>query len=225
MVLWTIYIIKPDDNDIKEFNIDNEKTFEEFHKIVSKECNICYKDLILCGQLEYDCKYNSKKLKEIIGIGDKCTLYAIYKVGGGGEIGISTVDISKNKTNEYEPSIGGPSYRIGCDGLVIQSNCKNRNCEAFNDTVYIQIGYVQNWSLFEHLEDKVKCPACGDMVKPLNYWFKNCSYEISFIKDVDGNYERGTIKGTANYGKYKTFNREESGEAIFVKLVFNVTRS
>ena len=60
-----------------------------------------------------------------------------HLVGGGG---INTVDISKNITNECEPALNGPSYREGCNGLCIQSICKNKNCVAYNDTIYVKIG-------------------------------------------------------------------------------------
>ena len=75
-------------------------------------------------------------MKEIEGFFDQCTIYAFFRVSGGG-FGISTVDISKNETMECEPEKSGPPYRTGCNGLNIQSNCKNRNCEVYNDTAYI----------------------------------------------------------------------------------------
>ena len=138
--------------------------------------------------------------------------------------GIETVDISKNKTKEVSPAKNVPSYRYANKGLNIRATCKNNNCIAYNDVVYIQIGYVQNWNLFEHLEDKVVCPSCKEMVNPENYYFKKCFYKIDYIKNCDGKMKSGSISGSASSDNYKTFDEEESGKAIFAKLVFNVTR-
>ena len=137
--------------------------------------------------------------------------------------GIETVDVSKNRTKEVSPGKGGPSYRYASNGLNIRATCKNSSCIAYNEVVYIQIGYVQNWKLFDHLEDKVLCPSCKEMVKPENYYFKKCFYKIDFIKDSDGKMEKGSISGSASSDNFKTFDEGESGKAIFAKLVFNVT--
>lgn len=137
--------------------------------------------------------------------------------------GIETVDISKNKTKEVIPGKSGPSYKYVSKGLNIEATCKNNNCIAYNDFVYIQIGYVQNWNLFEHLEDKVICPSCKEMVNPENYYFKKCFYKIDYIQNSDGKMKKGSISGSASSDNYKTFDEEESGKAIFAKLVFNVT--
>ena len=134
------------------------------------------------------------------------------------------MDISKNKTKEVSPAKSAPSYRYSTGGLNIRATCKNDNCIAYNDVVYIQIGYVQNWNLFEHLEDKVVCPSCKEMVNPENYYFWKCNYKIDYIKNSDGKMKRGSISGSVSSDNYKTFDEEESGKAIFAKLVFNVTR-
>ena len=138
--------------------------------------------------------------------------------------GIETVDVSKNRTKEVSPGKGGPSYRYASNGLNIRATCKNSSCIAYNEVVYIQIGYVQNWKLFDHLEDKVLCPSCKEMVKPENYYFKKCFYKIDFIKDSDGKMEKGSISGSASSDNFKIFDEGESGKAIFAKLVFNVTK-
>ena len=155
-----------------------------------------------------------------ISEGKTYTFTCIIEVTGGFE----TVDVSKNNTSEYNPAKSGPYYRQGCNGLCIQSTCKNSRCEAYNDRIYVKIGYVNNWSLLEHQDEQVLCPCCKDMVKPENYWFKDCYYKINFIKENDGKFEKGCVDGYANSDKYKTFNEEQSGKAIFTKLVFNVTK-
>ena len=163
------------------------------------------------------------KLGDVIPKDSTVTVYRekeIHYSGGG----IETVDVSKNRTKEVSPGKGGPSYRYASNGLNIRATCKSGSCVAYNEVVYIQIGYVQNWKLFDHLEDKVLCPSCKEMVKPENYYFKKCFYKIDFIKDSDGKMEKGSISGSASSDNFKTFDEGESGKAIFAKLVFNVTK-
>ena len=142
--------------------------------------------------------------------------------GGGG---IKTVDISKNNTITLSFSSTAPYYREVCYGLNIKSICKNKNnsCDALNDVIYIKIGFVKNWNLCENLEKKVKCPVCGGRVKPLNYGFTNCNYEIEYEKEVDDGYEDGKVNGKAEKNEFKLFNESESGTAVFPKLIFNIT--
>ena len=164
-----------------------------------------------------------KKLQDLIK--NDSVVYLIRKKGllySGG--GIITVDVSKNITKEVEGGKTGLSYRKGCDGLCIRATCKNENCIAYNDTVYAKIGYVQNWNLFEHLEDSVLCPSCKELVNPDNYYFKNCYYRIDFIKNEAGKMIRGSVNGDASPDKYKYFFEKESGQALFSKLVFSVRK-
>ena len=139
--------------------------------------------------------------------------------------GITTVDISKNNTRTISFSSTAPYYREVCDGLNIMSICKNKNnsCDALNDVIYIKIGFVKNWNLCENLEKKVKCPVCDGRVKPLNYGFTNCNYEIEYEKEVDDGYEDGKVNGKAEKNEFKIFNESESGTAVFPKLIFNIT--
>jgi hypothetical protein len=167
-------------------------------------------------------RFLDKQLKDVIKTDSIVTFRRKMEPHYSG--GIETVDISKNKTKEVSPGKSGLSYRYASKGLNIRATCKNNNCIAYNDVVYIQIGYVQNWNLFDHLEDKVVCPSCKEMVNPENYYFKKCFYKIDYIKNCDGKMKRDSISGSASSDNYKTFDEEESGKAIFAKLVFNVTR-
>ena len=162
------------------------------------------------------------KTIDYYGIEDDDNLFAKTFVSGGG--GVNTVDITKNITNECEPAKSGPTYREGCNGLNIQAKCKNNNCNAYNDTIYVKIGYVQDWNLNAHLKDQVLCPSCGRMVKPKNYFFFECKYRIDYIKEVDDEYDTGYIEGSASGRLYKYFDEKESGNATFVELKFNVIK-
>ena len=171
-------------------------------------------------------QYLDKKIKHIRQFKPEAIIRVRYidnKKGGG--CGNRTVDISKNNTRTISFSSTAPIYREVCDGLNIKSICKNKNnsCDALNDVIYIKIGFVKNWNLCENLEKKVKCPVCGGRVKPLNYGFTNCNYEIEYEKEVDDGYEDGKVNGKAEGNEFKLFNESESGTAVFPKLIFNIT--
>ena len=226
-------------------SIINFKVYDEYKNIqnnVSYDASITIRDFILdylaknwdnvsLDTNEFVFKIGAKvlnsrlnvKLGDVIRKDSTVTVHRkmdLHYSGGG----IETVDVSKNRTKEVSPGKGGPSYRYASNGLNIRATCKNSSCIAYNEVVYIQIGYVQNWKLFDHLEDKVLCPSCKEMVKPENYYFKKCFYKIDFIKDSDGKMEKGSISGSASSDNFKTFDEGESGKAIFAKLVFNVTK-
>ena len=138
-------------------------------------------------------------------------------ISGGG---LMTVDVSKNKTKILQFKNTGKKYRYVCHGLNIKSECKNKLCEAYNDVVYIQIGYVVRWNLLDNLKEKVRCPSCKERVKPLNFGFWLCRYEIEYEKETENGYEENTIKGEAG-NEYKTFANEDD-KAEFTRLVFNI---
>ena len=78
MVLWTIFVIPIEEDEIKEVEIDSEQTFGEFRRKVSDILpNISLNNLIFITDKEYNYEYNSKKMSEINGIYDQMTLYTM----------------------------------------------------------------------------------------------------------------------------------------------------
>ena len=138
-------------------------------------------------------------------------------IAGGG---LMTVDVSKNKTRIVPFGNTGKKYRLVCPGLNIKSECKNRACEAYNDTIYIEIGYVTKWNLLDNLKEKVRCPSCNERVKPLNFGFWLCRYEIEYEKETENGYDENVVKGEAG-DEYKTFANEDD-KVEFTRLVFNI---
>ena len=144
---------------------------------------------------------------------------------GGGFFGVETIDISKNYgTNNIDSSSSAPFYRLIESGLNIQSICKtnNKNCIANEKTIYIPIGFVKNWNLLDHL-NQVKCPECKEIVKPLNFGFLNCKYEIEYEKLENDEYNDGKVKGRTDWDEFIIFDQYYSGKAFFKKLIFNIT--
>ena len=83
MVLWTIYVLPTEESEVKAIEIDSEQKFSAFRTKVSNAINVNFNDLLITGKEEYNASFNSKKLSEINGIYDQCTLFAVYQVGGG----------------------------------------------------------------------------------------------------------------------------------------------
>ena len=138
------------------------------------------------------------------------------------KVGVNTVNISKNIIENIGFGNSGLKYRQSCYGLNIKSICKNNNCTAYKDTIYIKIGFVRGWNLLENLKEKVICPMCNRRVSPLNFGFTNCNYEIEYEIYVKDGYENGNINGRAEKSDFKIFNEEKSGKANFTYLIFTV---
>ena len=80
MVLWTIFVMPIEEDEIKEVEIDSEQTFGEFRSIVSNMLpNINSNDLIFTADKEYNYEYNSKKLSEIYYMKFYFPIYLIIK--------------------------------------------------------------------------------------------------------------------------------------------------
>lgn len=142
--------------------------------------------------------------------------------GEGGFFGVSTIDVSKNKTENIGFSDSGKHYRLVRHGLNIQSKCKNNNCIAYKDTIYVQIGFVKNWNLLNNL-DKIVCPECKKKVVPLNFGFFNCKYEIEYEKMETEDYIDGKVNGNSWENEFRVFQEYSCGKATISKLIFNIT--
>lgn len=143
-------------------------------------------------------------------------------IGGGGFFGVETIDVSKNKTENIGFSNSGKHYRIVIYGLNIQSKCKNNNCIAYKDTIYVKIGFVKNWNLLNNLT-KIVCPECKKRVVPLNFGFFNCKYEIEYEKIDNEDILDGKVNGSSGKNEFRVFKEYSCGKATFSKLIFNIT--
>ncbi len=128
--------------------------------------------------------------------------------------------MSKNISKVLKFDKNAPYYRYVSYGLNIQSICSNNDCEVYNKVVWVQIGYVNNYDLFQNIE-KIKCPACDKIVVPQNFGFYKCKYKIKYMKSEKmSSYSSGEVNGEAG-NEFRTFD-SSSGTAIFVKLIFDV---
>ena len=177
-----------------------------------------------CGQDDYvqwkfggEALENDKLISDYdLEDGDRIDSF-IRMEGGGGMFGLETIDVSKNNTKNIGFGSSGKYYRSVGWGLSIQSKC-----EAYEDTIYVQIGFVTNWDLLKNLKEVV-CPACKKRVKPLNFGFYNCKYEIEYEKDENDEFKEGKVNGVSGEEDYIIFDEYSSGKATFTKLIFNIT--
>lgn len=164
--------------------------------------------------------YGAYTFKEINLKQDALIFINNQEISGGG---VSTVDVSKNKTTilglTHDPN--AKFYECVIPGLNIKSECKNKSCEAYNNRIFIQIGYVTRWNLLDNLREKVRCPNCKERVKPLNFGFWDCRYEIEYEKETENGYEESTVSGEAGADDFKIFDNEND-KADFTRLIFNI---
>ena len=112
--------------------------------------------------------------------------------GGRGGFGIETIDvtgdISKVLKIEHEASY----YRYIIPGLNIQSICSNKDCDANNKVVWVQIGYVNNYELLHNITN-IKYPTSKKIIIPHNFGFYKCKYKIKYMKIENYSYLSGEV--------------------------------
>ena len=175
--------------------------------------------------LKWKCRgdvLKNDKTFEYYDLEDDDLIISSVKNKGGG-FGLNIVDLSKNFTKNLSFDPSAPSYKEVSYGLNIQSKCKNKSCRAFEDFIYIKIGYVSNWDLFHNL-NIVQCPECNKKVKPLNFGFYNCTYKIEYDKDENDEIISGEVKGESGEKEFKVFDEYSSGKATFTRLIFHIER-
>jgi hypothetical protein len=81
--MWSIFVSPMDENKLYEIYIDENKTFGEFRKMVANKINKDSIHTLITGRYEYNGDYNSKIIREIDGLSDGCSLYAVHQLYGG----------------------------------------------------------------------------------------------------------------------------------------------
>ena len=71
--------------------------------------------------------------------------------------------------------------------------------------------------------DKVRCPEWKEKVKPLNFGFYNCKYEIEFyLYNRYGSY-KDKVNGYSGNKEFKIFEEYSKVDGNYDYLVFNIT--
>ena len=91
------------------------------------------------------------------------TMHLVLRLRGGGFVPPKFVDLSNDAGKEqHQFGQSGPKWsRIGA-GLFLDGRCKNKECEAFNKTVSINLGL----GVFDYILDLERsiCPMCKKFV-------------------------------------------------------------
>ena len=147
--------------------------------------------------------------------------YTGHTIGGFG--GFQIVDISQNKVKYIPFSKSAPKYRIVDNGLNIKSICKNPSCEANGQVIFIIIGFVEEWDLFQNMKN-IKCPICTKKVVPKNFGFSRCKYIIKYTKVENDEPIDDEVKNETTGDKFQLFDEDESGKVEFMSLIFTVKK-
>ena len=78
--IWTMFVVETIHQDLIEIKINKNKTFYDFKKIVCEKLDCGIHELILVNTIEYGSEYDSKKIKDIDGLCDLCSFYAVLKM-------------------------------------------------------------------------------------------------------------------------------------------------
>lgn len=120
------------------------------------------------------------------------------------------VDVTK-KGIEYKKDENAPDWRIVSNGLCLEGKCKNKNCEAFNNFVIINMGVPCIFKLGLPTEKQpTQCPMCKKHVKAVNCGFYKCEFRYIAIMETD----EGKVKKESEWkdikDEYYTFDEQES---------------
>ncbi len=141
----------------------------------------------------------------------------------GGFGGLKIVDLSSNKVRYLGFDESAPNYRYVINGLNIKSICKTPSCKANGQVIYIEIGFVDEWNLFQNF-NVIKCPICEKKAVPKNFGFTRCKYIINFTKVENDEYIDDKVENEVTGDKFQLFDENESGKAEFMSLTFTVKR-
>ena len=156
-------------------------------------------------------KFLDKKIGDIIGANSTIRFDRKKPCVYGCKI-FQPSESSKYISKEYQPGYQNLSYRKVNSGLNIQIKCNNEDCLAMNTIIYILLGFVEDLYFQESI-----CEYCKYSVDPINFWVKDCNYEIKFNQGG----KESSITGIADgFGNFVTFN--DSNPIFFLR--FNVKK-
>jgi hypothetical protein len=142
------------------------------------------------------------------------------------KFGRSFVDL--NNTSALQRltwSATAPNWRIARPGICLEGKCNNRNCEAYEDLVVINLGIRRFDFLGENNEAILKCPACFEYVGPTTCAFNNCywRYEGRIQDDINTPPKSVLADWKHADNAYHRFNESVSGTVQWLKLIIEAS--
>ncbi|UJR29399.1 hypothetical protein I4U23_010611 [Adineta vaga] len=129
-----------------------------------------------------------------------------------------------NNFNRIELSSTGKSWLKVQPGLCFESQCTNSECDAYQHTVIVSVGY-QKFSMSDIDEKTSYCPICQKYVNPDKCAFNNCLWKFDGMK----NFENGQRKRYSSDWKqaddaYYRFNDDDCPGIGWITLTFETKK-
>jgi hypothetical protein len=139
-------------------------------------------------------------------------------------IGVTFADISKG-LDQFEWSTSAPKWCIATGGLNFEGKCTNESCQAYQQTVIIQLGYG-TFNLCREPEDSNICPMCKTKSEEdvTACWLTRCCLTWEGEKYVDVSAGKKTEKcsgGPDTFGD-KPYRTQDGVECVWKKLTYTV---
>ena len=120
-----------------------------------------------------------------------------------------------------------PSWRMVLPGLCLEGLCGNSDCDAYNQTVIIPIGYEKFDIIGDTDETTSACPQCNEYVEPTTCGFSNCWWRYKGRKEPT---KKGrppeNVSGDWTYADdaYHRFEEKISGKISWRRLILEAVK-
>ncbi|CAF0889127.1 unnamed protein product [Rotaria sp. Silwood1] len=147
-----------------------------------------------------------------------------------GVIGLRFVDVSNSTgLKRREWCKDAPRWRRTRCGLCLEGQCNNSECEAYNRTVIMPMGYTKFDVLLDPSDTKTVCPLCKTYVQPTNCGFNNCWWKFYGKKQDESNDKKPPQNCSSDWNQvddaYHYFDQLKSGIAIWRQLVIEAVKT
>ena len=214
----TIYIKNLFGSSIK-LNVYKNETIGEGKRKYQKLTNSCISD----PQWKFDGEIlQNNKTFDFYEIEDHDNITSNERSEGGGPT--SFTDVSKKHTINIGYSSEAPNYRTAVHGINIFGIYKTENCVTKGNEVIVPI----NEKKLDFINEKFnfRCPECKGIIEPKTVGFYMCQYRIYGSKlenDKVVNFDNG-LGESHDTQKLQYFDEASNGKAIFISLIFEITK-
>lgn len=120
-----------------------------------------------------------------------------------------------------------PKWRKTIQGLCLEGKCKTKECEAFNHSVIIPIGYKRFDILNDSDGQTSQCPVCHKFVEPLTCGFNNCWWRFEGKKQDKEGDEPKQCSSDWRFANnaYHYFDQQATDSVIWRKLIIEAVKN
>ncbi|CAF1206139.1 unnamed protein product [Rotaria sordida] len=144
-------------------------------------------------------------------------------------MGSRFVNVGNGKgLTRIEWSTTAPRWRRTIPGLCLEGQCSNSECEAYDRSVIMCIGYRKFDILADADETTTVCPICKQFVEPKTCAFNNCWWRYEGIQQAEAGSSKPPKKCSNEWHKvddaYHYFDEETSGTVTWKRLVVEAVK-